>query len=266
MEIKSIKLIYFSPTKTTKKIIEGIAQGIKVETIDHLDLTPASIKTQSIREIHEDFVIIGVPVYGGRVALEAADRLKRLKADKTPAVIAVLYGNREYEDALLELKNITEAAGFVPVAAGAFVGEHSFSTETMPIAFQRPDEADLVKAKEFGRRIQERVRDVYLPDEIPPLEVPGIFPYKERKDRPKISPTTQENICTLCGTCAEVCPTGVITVNHTVTTDPEGCISCCACIKNCPTQARIFDAAPVKETTERLFKTCRDRKEPEIYI
>jgi len=266
MNIKLVKLIYFSPTKTTKQVIESIAQGIQVDTVEHLDLTPPGAKTQEFGEMHDEFVIIGTPVYGGRVALEAATRLHRLKANKTPGVIVVVYGNRAYEDALLELRNLTEEAGFIPVAGGAFVGEHSYSNETTPIACGRPDAADLKKAEEFGTKIREKMRHIRSLDEIPPLLVPGNFPYKEQRNRPKVSPISQETLCTLCGTCATVCPTGSISVNDTVMTDPNGCIFCCSCIKNCPTQARVFEALTIKERAERLSKDCRDRKEPEIYV
>lgn len=266
MNIKSVKLIYFSPTKTTKQVIEGIAQGVQVDTVEHLDLTPPAAKTQEFAEMHDQFVIIGAPVYGGRVALEAVKRLHRLKANKTPAAIVVVYGNRAYEDALIELKNLTEEAGFVPVAGGAFIGEHSYSNETTPIACGRPDAADLKKAEEFGTGIRKKMRDINSFDEMPPLLVPGNFPYKERRNQPKVSPITRETLCTLCGTCATVCPTGAITVSDTVMTDPNGCIFCCSCIKNCPTQARVFEALPIKERAERLSKNCRDRKEPEIYL
>ena len=44
-------------------------------------------------------------------------------ASQTPAVLVVVYGNRAYDDALLELSDIATGAGFVPLAAGAFVGE-----------------------------------------------------------------------------------------------------------------------------------------------
>lgn len=267
MNVKSLKLIYFSPTKTTRKVLEGISQGIQVDTVEHLDLTPPATKTQAFGEIQDEFVIIGAPVYGGRVALEAVKRLQRIKANKTPAAVVVVYGNREYEDALLELKDLTQEAGFIPVAGGAFIGEHSYSNDTLPLAPGRPDAADLKKAKKFGTRIREKIKDIHFNGAIPALGVPGNFPYKERRTRPKISPITQEAICSLCGTCATVCPVGIITVNNAVITDPDGCIYCCSCIKNCPTQARILDeASHVIETAERLSKTCRDRKEPEIYF
>jgi ferredoxin len=266
MNIKSVKLIYFSPTKTTKLILEGIAQGIQVERMDHLDLTPPAAKTQEFGEVQDELVIIGAPVYGGRVALEAVKRVHRLKGNQTPAVIVVVYGNRAYEDALLELKNLTVEAGFITVAGGAFIGEHSHSNEATPIACGRPDVEDLKKAREFGMLIRKKMRDINFSNEVPPLLVPGNFPYKERRNRPKVSPITQETVCTLCGTCASVCPTGAITVSHSVMTDSDECISCCSCIKNCPAQARVFEAPEIKEIAERLSKNCRDRKEPGVYV
>jgi ferredoxin len=216
---------------------------------------------QDFVEMQNEFVIIGAPVYGGRVALEAVKRVHRLKANQTPAAVVVVYGNRAYEDALLELKNLTVDAGFIPIAGGAFIGEHSHSNETTPIACGRPDVQDLKKASEFGMLIRKKMRDTNFFDEMQPLRVPGNFPYKERRNRPKVSPTTLETLCTLCGTCATVCPTGAITVSHMVITDPDGCISCCSCIKNCPTQARVFEAPEIKEIAERLSKNCRDRWE-----
>ena len=266
MMIRSVKLIYFSPTKTTKRVLEGIAQGIQVDRIDHLDLTPPAEETQKFEEMEDEFVMIGAPVYSGRVALEAVKRLHGLKVKQTPAVIVVVYGNRAYEDALLELRNLTVEAGFIPIAGGTFIGEHSHSKEAAPIACGRPDVEDLKKAREFGMLIRKKMRDTDLLSEMPPLQVPGNFPYKERRNRLKVSPITRETVCTLCGTCATVCPTGAITVSHRVMTNPDGCISCCSCIKNCPTQARIYEAPEVKEIAEWLSKKCRDRKEPEIYV
>jgi hypothetical protein len=45
-------------------------------------------------------------VYAGRISADAKFRLQRIKANNTQAVIVVMYGNREYEDALLELNDI----------------------------------------------------------------------------------------------------------------------------------------------------------------
>lgn len=266
MDIKSLKLIYFSPTKTTQKILEGIAEGIAPDSVQHIDLSPPDASTQTFEEMHDEFVIVGVPVYSGRVPLEAKKRLQRLKANNTPAAVVVVYGNREFEDALLELKNLASEAGFIPVAGGAFIGEHSFSNEATPIAVGRPDAEDLKKAKEFGKLIGNRMTSIHTLDEISLVAVPGAFPHRERGNPSKISPITRKTLCTTCGTCATVCPTAAITVNDSVITDATLCILCCACIKNCPTGARVMEEPHVKQIAEWLHENYSDRKEPEIFF
>lgn len=58
-------------------------------------------------------------------------------------------GNRNYDDALIELRNILEQDGFRTVAGGAFVSEHSFSKT---LAAGRPDAKDLASMQEFGSK------------------------------------------------------------------------------------------------------------------
>ncbi len=201
MNINSAKLIYFSPTQTTRKIIEGIAQGVQPVTIEHLDLTPPEARTRTLLESHDELAIIGSPVYSGRVPVDAASRLRRLKGHDAPAVIVVVYGNRAYEDALLELRDLVVDAGFKPFAAGAFIGEHSFSTIATPIAVQRPDGEDLSKAKEFGKMVHEKMKKMRALVETVPFHVPGNSPYKERGALSDISPVTQEAACAKCEKC-----------------------------------------------------------------
>ena len=266
MNINSARLIYFSPTKTTKKVIEAIAQGILVNLVERLDLTPPESRTRSLEIIHDELAIIGAPVYSGRIPPEAKYRLQRIKANDIPAVIVVTYGNREYEDALLELKNIAAEAGFRPVAGGAFIGEHSFNNDTTPIAQGRPDKKDLGKAIDFGKAIRKKIHKIRVFDEISPLQVPGNFPYKERFNPIKMSPVTQETLCTKCQECEKVCPTAAISVGDKVITDHKACILCCACIKSCPTKARIWEEPWIEQIAEWLSTNYDRRKEPETYL
>ncbi len=174
MEFSSAKLIYFSPTHTTKKIVQGIARGFPFDRIEYLDLTPPDTDRRVFPEIGNRLTILGTPVYAGRVPMEAVKRLRQIKALGTPVLIVVAYGNREYEDALLELRNLAAEQGFKPVAAGAFIGEHSYSTEEIPIANGRPDEADLKKAKEFGEMVFRKLKGISVTDETAPLKCRGI--------------------------------------------------------------------------------------------
>jgi flavodoxin len=186
MEVKQVKLIYFSPTETTQKVLESIAMGINVEDVEHINLTLPEVAQQTIPPFSNELVIIGAPVYGGRLPVDAINRFKQIKASKTLAILIVVYGNREFEDALLELKNLAiEFAllelknlaielGFIPVAGGAFIGEHSFATKDVPIANGRPDSLDVQKAMDFGAKIKDKITALKSPDDAHMnLEIPG---------------------------------------------------------------------------------------------
>lgn len=266
MEIKQIKLIYFSATGTTQKVLESIAKGMGVEDIDHINLTLPEKAQSTVPPFLDEFVMIGAPVYGGRLPVDAINRFKKLRAARTLAVLIVLYGNRDFEDALLELKNLTIELGFVPVAAGAFIGEHSFATEDIPIANGRPDSLDVQKAMDFGIKIKDKVMALQSTDTNVDLEVPGEFPYEASGARSMaVSPVTQKDSCTLCGTCAGVCPTAAISIHDSVATEIERCIRCCACIKSCPEAARSFEDDMMETITRWLYENCGTRKEPQVF-
>ena len=266
MDIDSLKLVYFSPTRTTQKVVENIAAGMKVNSIEQFDFTIPETETLEYEETTSGLAIIGAPVYSGRLPLEAVHRFHRLRANGMPAVVVVVYGNREYEDALLELKNLAEEVGFKPVAGVVFIGEHSFSNKDTPIAKGRPDALDVNQAQEFGGKIRDLISGIDSVSNLSTLQLPGNFPYKERRESPKIAPFTDETLCTKCEICVAVCPTKSITIDDKVQTNPDNCIRCCACIKYCPPQARYFNDLGMKRKAEQLCKDCSKRKEPELYI
>lgn len=218
------------------------------------------------QKFSDELAIISAPVYGGRLPADAISRFKKLKAGKTPAVLIVVYGNREFEDALLELKNLATELGFNPVAGGAFIGEHSFATEDVPISNGRPDSLDVQKAMDFGAKIKDKVTSLQSLDAQTDLEIPGKFPYEAGGAKSMAaSPVTKEDICTGCGTCAGVCPTGAVSMNGKVATEIRLCIRCCACIKNCPEGARVMEDSMWKNIANWLNENCSARKEPQIF-
>ena len=152
-----------------------------------------------------------------------------------------------------------------PVAAGAFIGEHSFATEDRPIANGRPDSLDVQKAIDFGARIRDKVAALPSAEASLDLPVPGRFPYEGGARSMTVAPVTTEDTCTLCGTCAEVCPTAAIAVDGSVATAIALCIRCCACIKNCPTGARVWEDGKMQEIAAWLNQNCRTRKEPQLF-
>ncbi len=266
MDVNGVNLIYFSPTGTTRKILESIAEGIAVEGVKHINLTLPDGNRETISPFSDELVIIGAPVYGGRLPVDAINRFKQLKAGNALAILIVVYGNREFEDALLELKNLAIELGFRPVAGGAFIGEHSFATEKVPIANGRPDRLDVQKAMEFGAKVKDKIAALQPLDAKIDLEIPGRFPYEAKGARTMaVSPVTIKGRCTVCGICADVCPTAAISINEIAETKAERCIRCCACIKSCPEEARVMEDEMWKKIANWLNENCSTRKEPQIF-
>lgn len=259
MSLSSVNIIYFSPTGTSRTVVRAIGQALRAGKVNEFDITPSNFE---FKNIEDELTIIGIPVYRGRVPVDVIWRLRKFKAKNTPVVLVVLYGNRDFDDALLELKELSCSLGFVPLAAAAFIGEHSYSTESTPIAQNRPDDADLLTAKEFAQAILNKMADGKGTE----LSVSGNKPYKEMPIVPVISPRTIEDKCTLCGICADICPVDVIVLNKTVITNAEACIWCCACVKACPENARIFDPEVIKQIRIKLVENCSERKESEFFI
>jgi flavodoxin len=160
MKLESAKLVYFSPTGTTKAVVQEIARGINPSTVEQIDITTPGARLQPLRTSENELLIIGVPVYMGRVPALLNEWLHAISAQNTPAVCVVVYGNRVYEDALIELKDILTRCGCTPIAGAAYIGEHSFSTDETPTAKDRPDARDLHHAESFGRKIQEKINTV----------------------------------------------------------------------------------------------------------
>lgn len=253
-------LVYLSPTGTTRRVVAKIAEGIKARHLVHHDLTrPGS---DGARVLTEGVAIIGVPVYAGRVPELFLHRFQGVTASGMPAVLVALYGNREFEDALVELCDLAVAQGFTVIAAGAFIGEHSYSTPDRPIAAGRPNDGDLSLAREFGQRVADKIAKGIC--ECPPIE--GNHPYRERVKLGGIAPETDPEKCALCGQCATVCPSGVITVSGSVDTDATGCIMCCACLRTCSFDARYIQHPRVEEKRAQLYRHCRLPKAPKLFL
>lgn len=266
MHMTSMDTICFSPTGTTKRVLDAIVAGLGLEAVTLVDLTvPGGDRKVSMPD-GQSLALFGMPVYAGRIPQEALVRLEHCQGQGTPAVLVVVYGNRAYEDALLELSDVVGRKGFVPVAAGAFIGEHSFSNATAPIAVGRPDADDRDKATAFGAAIRRKLDGLDCLAEAGTLSVPGNRPYRECHPLPAMAPVSRGDVCVRCGLCATVCPVDAITVASEVNTREERCLHCCACVKACPTGARVVENPKLLEIATRLATNCAARKEPETYL
>lgn len=112
-----VTAVYFSPTGNTKKSVEAMAAALD-PGYKTVDLTLPSDTGVSCQFGPEDLVIIGMPVYAGRIPMVAVPRLSGLKGNGTPCILVATYGNRHYDDALVEMEDIAREHGFTVKGCG----------------------------------------------------------------------------------------------------------------------------------------------------
>lgn len=260
MQFSATELVYFSATGTTRKIINAVAKDLPVRKNDYnLLLKPIN---NDIPIPADHLTVVAMPVYNGRLPGHCLQSLTHLKGSNTPAMAIVVYGNREYDDALLELKTILENNGFFVIGAAAFVARHSIFPQ---VATDRPDAGDLTLVSDFTKQCIAKLESLSSPEAFVPFEVRGNTPYKEARSVP-MKPSSGEN-CDLCGTCARICPVDAISVteNETVTNE-DLCMSCGACITACPTESRQYRGADYEKFKGKFIERFSRRKEPELFL
>lgn len=273
MELTKAHLIYFSPTHTSKQVGEAIVRGTGIEHIEVTDITKEAV---ALELSTSTLAIIAVPVYGGRVAPLAMERLQAVSSKGGPVALVVLYGNRAYEKALIELDGFAVLKGFKVIAGATFVGEHSYHTEQQPIATGRPDAYDLEYATDFGKKIVQKIDEASDYEHLYPVDVNRIqrprqpflplFRFlrkviKLRKSATPLprTPEVDDQLCTHCGVCVNVCPSGAIIKGEECVTCAEQCIKCCACVKRCPMHARTYDTPFAALLSENFVRQKENR-------
>jgi ferredoxin/flavodoxin len=281
MKLKGIAAVFFSPTGNTRKAVVEIAdviarrEGIAVREIDFT--LPGA--REEVRKFEAgELVIFGTPVYAGRIPNKILPAVQTLfEGNGALAVPVVTFGNRSFDNALIELRIELEQHGFHTVAGAAFVAEHVFSNK---LAAGRPDEKDLELIRRFAGDVAEKIKgfeegpldgmaEIPAPAAVKGIEpVPAYYRPLQEDGSPanflKAKPKTSDS-CNDCGICARVCPMGSIS-SEDYRTVTGICIKCQACVKSCPVHAKFFDDPVMLSHTRMLEQHYERPAENEVFL
>ncbi|MCD7864885.1 MAG: 4Fe-4S binding protein [Clostridiales bacterium] len=273
MKIKRIVTVYFSPTGGTKKISSILANDLGQFlnlSIEEIDFTLPPARTKKHHFSAEDLLIISSPVYAGRLPNKIMPDYKQcFSGEDTLAVPMVVYGNRNYGDALTELCLIMRDCGFHLIGAAAMVSRHAFS---QTLAKDRPDERDMAEINTFAKNLARSIKNgsyqthaQQFAEERFLKNLPSVGAYYTplREDGTpakflKAKPQTNFAVCNHCGICVNVCPMGSITADIEVN---GVCIKCQACVRKCPQQTKFFDDAQFLSHVRMLERDYTRRAE-----
>lgn len=275
--MKKVKAYYFSPTGTTECVVKKLATDLSlimncVEAPDFVDFTPLKARQEASEIVIKDsLLILGVPVYAGRVPNILLNYLGQFRSENSDVIIVTVFGNRAFDDALVELHSIFAENGFRILGAGAFVGTHAFSDI---IATGRPDDEDFKVIACFVEALKNHLSNTTLSPYLLPFEIPGEVPFRPYYrpldvdgnpfDFKVIKPVTLAS-CIHCGLCADKCP--VQSISHEDHQTLTGrCIKCCSCIKRCPVDAKRFDDPNFIKHKRELEVQCVIRQESKFFI
>lgn len=253
LNYERISKVYFSPSGTTERIVNEISKNFNMSQKSY-DL----LSFDGEKQFEDELVIIGIPVFNGRIPKTAKMRLSNMKAKNTKAIVVLNYGNMDYGDALLELTELLKENNFEIVGVATTVSQHSQFNQ---LGHSRPDEKDLENINEFSKKIIEKLEN----DTQNEIFVNGYKPYQEYAV-PEFSVSCDENLCVECLDCFYTCPENAIKEETPTKTNISDCTRCSTCINVCSEGARSFSGEKFDSAYQDALINNYERKEAGFYL
>lgn len=246
--------VFFSPTGGTKNALELLGSELDND-FKTIDLTLK--KDRDVEYVFDDcdIVIVSAPVYAGRLPM-VQNLFSNLKGNNTKAVVMATYGNRHYDDTLVQMKDILSKNGFKVIAGITPIIPHVYSNK---LGKNRPDFKDIKVFKEFSYKLNEKLKEDILLE----IDLPGNKDFEVFENKPggKIEKVFKKDLCNDCKMCINECPVSCIGNDGMI--DKNLCINCMKCVAVCKVGARDFIPTDIRKYLEENYL---DRKEIEYFL
>ncbi|MBN2733810.1 MAG: EFR1 family ferrodoxin [Methanomicrobiaceae archaeon] len=231
-------IYYFTGTGNTLAVARGIA-----EELGDVQLIPIR-KSVHPEEGHDEADAIGIafPVYFLNIPDIVRDFVENIRFYDDSYVFGIATCGEQPGGALFRLKELLEEKGNTLSAGFSFVMPENYigPVDLMGDALHR--EKKFAAASERYPEIAAKVREQVV-------SVPEGTDSVLMKTGGRIMKTVMTSVyrtpchlhtaktCNRCGTCAQICPTGNITVSADKVSWGKDCVQCYACIHWCPKEA-----------------------------
>jgi ferredoxin/flavodoxin len=240
---------FISPNGSTRKVAEAIADqsarcGAAVTVADLSDADAGNDLVETTRAGEPICLFIGSPVYNGVAVPPVMALIESLpRTDIAWAVPFVTYGVAFSGVALWQMATALVDRGYRIAGAAKVVAVHSLMWQSDdPEGAGRPDAKDLQRV----RRLAETVHDRLAAGTLAPVSLESLDYHPEdlaadikaKLVQPWVNVPREvdEQACTECGECVDVCPVGAVAMNP-LPQFGAACFDCFNCIRLCPEHA-----------------------------
>lgn len=250
--MKTAFIIYCSPSGSTRHVAQVMANACKeksaaVQMIDLGIVKDPSAKSALLKNAGpKDSLFIGSPVYQGVAIPPVMNFLYNLPLSSgCTAVPFVTWGGATSGIALWQMGQALESKGYGLVGAAKVMAVHSMMWQSdHPVGQGRPDAEDDQQVIQLVKRVVEKIGNK-TPETIA-LETLDYQPetiqseHRKKLGQPwvNIPKSLEEEKCTQCAICKQVCPVRAVTLDPLPSFN-ERCFSCFNCVRECPESAIV---------------------------
>lgn len=257
-EKKNALIVYASPGGSTRHVARAIEDRLKelggdVAVLDLGRGEDASAVHERLSSAAGDpLLFVGSPVYAGHAVPPIMDFLTKIPENSGVAAFPfVTWGGVSSGVALWEMGKALTAKGYHLAGAAKVLAVHTLMwQEDEPLGEGHPDPEE----DEMMRNLAEAVYAKTVGEDDIPLDALDYQPPPVKEEMLKSSlkkseeklpnRKVDEDLCTECGICADVCPTDAIAFTPFPEFGPS-CILCFNCVRECPEEAIKADMSPV---------------------